>query len=125
MQRAMEMQRHLNDGVQSVQKHSREKESSLSAQIDRLQSQLTVKKSDVMFLRKQLETEREQNSQRLNNLQTKQHTHVTKLVAEIDTLRSEVNHVEKQREEHARNNLASTDTLNKAVCNFIFKLGCF
>ncbi|ETO31811.1 CLC-type chloride cHannel family member (clh-4) [Reticulomyxa filosa] len=122
MQRMMEVQQSLSEQMDDAQNTLRDEKNECVRELERVKVQLKVKTDDCTFLRSHLDSERTEQCKRINDLQAKHHTHVNKLMNEIDILRKENLQLQQQKDDFSRSTQQISDSLDNTVCSFAFKL---
>eukprot|EP01083_Nonionella_stella_P151784 485547_1 len=118
MKRALEVQESLSQQLCIVQKDSNQNDNKYTNDMERLNNLLSIKESDVKFLRSQLNKERDEYHHKLNDKNKTHLQHVQKLQNEMNSFSKEVQSLERQREEFARNSQIAADSLRKALAEY-------
>ena len=118
MKRAIEVQESLSQKLNNFKNDSHQNNNKLQNDMDRVNNLLSIKESDIKFLRTQLNNERDANHKKQSNTAKKHREQIDKLQNEIGTMSKELQCIERQREEFARNSQICSDSLNKALSEY-------
>ena len=101
--------------IEYAAKDSHESDNKHQNDIERLNNLLSIKQSDIQFLRTQLNNERDGFQKKLNEMNRNHTIHIEKLQSENNSMVKELQSMERQKEEFARSSQITADSLNKAV----------